>query len=92
MSKSMRVLFDTEQYVTTLKKYGVPDEQAHGFSEGLKAALQQGVATHDDIVALDAKVDAKFSGLKTWLMILTGLVALTSPMAVHVLKSAGLFH
>jgi hypothetical protein len=77
----MRVLFDTEQYVTTLKKYGVPDEQAHGLSEGLKAALYQRVATHDDIVTL-----------KTWMLILTGLVALTSSLAMHILKAVGLFH
>ena len=92
MSQPMRVLFDTERYITTLKKYGVPDDQAHGLSEGLKAALQQGVATHDDIVALDAKLDGKFNSLKTWMFVLTGVVGLTSSAAMHVLKAVGLFH
>ncbi len=85
---AVKITFDTHAYVRTLKNAGFSETQAEALSDGLVVAMTQGVATHDDIVALDAKIN----GLKTWLMVLTGLVAMTSPLAVHVLKAVGLFH
>jgi hypothetical protein len=99
MSNPMRALFDTEQDVTTPKKYGVPDEQAHGFSEGLKAALNQGVATSEDMTRLEArmtvlegKIDNAEKNLKIRLFLIAGLVALTSPVAMHIFKAIGIVH
>ena len=56
MSQSMRVLFDTEEYVTTLKEGGVPDNYAHAMSRGLSRAFNQGVATSEDITRLEARM------------------------------------
>jgi hypothetical protein len=52
----MRVLFDTEEYVTTLKEGGVPDDQAHAMGRGLHHAFHQGVATSEDITMLGARM------------------------------------
>jgi hypothetical protein len=52
----MRVLFDTDEYVTTLKEGGVPDNQAHAMSRGLHHAFRQGVATSEDITKLEARM------------------------------------
>ena len=56
MSQPMRVLFDTDEYVTTLKEGGVPDNQAHAMSRGLHHAFRQGVATSEDITKLEARM------------------------------------
>ena len=56
MSQTMRVLFDTEEYVTTLKEGGVPDDQAHAMGRGLHHAFHQGVATSEDITMLGARM------------------------------------
>ena len=67
MNHTMRVLFDTEEYVTVLKEGGVPDNQAHAMSRGLSRAFNQGVATSDDIVNLGARIDitnAKIDGVE----------------------------
>ncbi len=67
MSHAMRVLFDTEEYVTTLKNGGVPENQAHAMSIGLSRAFSQGVATSEDIINLGARIDmtnAKIDGVE----------------------------
>ena len=67
MSNTMRVLFDTEEYVTVLKEGGVPDNQAHAMSRGLSRAFNQGVATSEDIAHLGARIDitnAKIDGVE----------------------------
>ena len=56
MNHTMRVLFDTEEYVTVLKEGGVPDNQAHAMSRGLHHAFRQGVATSEDITKLEARM------------------------------------
>ena len=57
MSRAMPILFDTHEYVQTLRKGGVPDDQAEAHREALAHAFTQGVATHDDIVGLSARMD-----------------------------------
>jgi len=67
MGDTMRVLFDTEEYVTTLKDGGVPDNYAHAMSRGLSRAFNQGVATSEDIVNLSVRIDildAKIDGVE----------------------------
>ncbi len=63
MGSDMRVLFDTEEYVTTLTDGGVPEKQAHAMSRGLSRAFNQGIATSEDIVRLEGKTDGAEKGL-----------------------------
>ena len=68
MSRAMPILFDTHEYVQTLRKGGVPDDQAEAHREALAHAFTQGVATHDDIVGLSARMDilnGKIDGVET---------------------------
>jgi len=54
----MRVLFDTKEYWSTLKAAGIPEGHATAIVDGLDRAMHQGVATHEDIVALNSDVVA----------------------------------
>lgn len=122
---AMRVLFDTRAYQETLKRSGIPEDQANVHTDALITALFQGVATHEDITdletkigTLDAKVDAlgdelrgaiKAQGAELcgeikaqgagidrkvlnlyWMVGITlATVALTNPLAMHVMKVLG---
>ncbi len=61
----MRVLFDTEEFVSTLKESGVAEAHARALSHALDRAFHQGVATKDDIADLRAQMgilDARING------------------------------
>ena len=53
----VKIAFDTHAYVRTLKNAGFSETKAEGLSDGLAVAMTQGVATHDDIVGLDGRID-----------------------------------
>ncbi|MHB8258029.1 MAG: hypothetical protein ACYDHY_15225 [Acidiferrobacterales bacterium] len=64
----MKILFDTQGYVKTLKAGGVPENQANAMADGLVVAFNQGVATHEDIIELNVRidgVDTKIDGVRT---------------------------
>lgn len=54
---AVKITFDTHAYVRTLKGAGFTETQAEGLSDGLALAMTQGVATHDDIVGLNGRID-----------------------------------
>ncbi len=53
----MRPLFDTEKYISTVKAGGVGDDEAHAMSDALIGALNEGVATNDELVKIGARID-----------------------------------
>ncbi len=53
----MRTLFDTEKYISTVKVGVVGDNEAHAMSKALMSALNEGVATSDDLVKSGAQID-----------------------------------
>ena len=55
---AVKITFDTHAYVRTLKNAGFTETQAEGLSDGLALAMNQGVATHEDIVGLNGRIDA----------------------------------
>ena len=54
---AVKITFDTHAYVRILKGAGFTETQAEGLSDGLALAMTQGVATHDDIVGLNGRID-----------------------------------
>lgn len=59
----MRILFDTIAYYSTLRKSGVPEDQALAMTRALEAALSQGVARREDLEELACRIEAAFSAL-----------------------------
>ena len=53
----MHPLFDTEKYISTVKAGGVGDDEAHAMSDALTGALNEGVATSDELVKIGARID-----------------------------------
>ena len=87
MSESMRVLFDTREYWATLRAAGIPEVQADAIVNGLDRALHQGVATHEDIVALNGRIDVMENRLIVKLgAMMAGLIAAATGVIVMVSK------
>ena len=94
MSEPMRVLFDTRGYWATLRAAGIPEVQADAIVNGLDRALHQGVATHDDIVALNGHMDGlnnRMDAMENRLIVklgamMTGLIAVATGVIVMVSK------
>ena len=59
----MRILFDTLAYYSTLRKSGVPEDQAHALTRALEAALSQGVARREDLEELARRIETAFAAL-----------------------------
>ena len=53
----MRTLFDTQKYISTIKAGGMGDDEAHAMSNALQGALNEGVATSDDLVKSSVRID-----------------------------------
>ena len=53
----MRTLFDTDKYISTVKVGVVGDNEAHAMSRALMGALNEGVATSDDLVKSGIQID-----------------------------------
>lgn len=79
----MAVLFDTQAYHRTLTNAGVPSDQADAHMRALEAALVGGVATKQDILALDQKMDLMSRDLKIWT---GGIAAASIGLIIGVLK------
>lgn len=85
MSEPMRVLFDTKEYWSTLKAAGIPEGHATAIVDGLDRAMHQGVATHEDVVALNSDISSvksdiaimkgDIAGLKTDVLTIKGDIA-----------------
>jgi hypothetical protein len=77
------ITFDTLKYVETLKKAGVPDEQARAQAEALQEVLHTEVATKQDIENMELKIYAHIEKSTTdiikWntgtLLVATGIFA-----------------
>ena len=59
----MRILFDTLAYYSTLRKSGVPEDEALAMTRALEVALSQGVARREDLEALARRIETAFSAL-----------------------------
>lgn len=57
----MRILFDTLAYYSTLRKCGVPEDEALAMTRALEVALSQGVARREDLEALARRIETAFS-------------------------------
>ena len=53
-------LFNALAYVDKLTRSGIPDEQARAHADALEVAFQEGVATKEDLRALEARMDNRF--------------------------------
>ena len=59
----MRILFDTLTYYTTVRKSGVPEDQALAMTRALEVALSQGVARREDLEELARRIETAFAAL-----------------------------
>jgi hypothetical protein len=113
-AKAMKIPFDTLAYIQTLRKSGIDEGCANAHAQALVMAFTQGVATHEDIEEMDARMCAEFANVrsemfqeftkvraemdqgftKTRVLVIATLilVALTNPVALHVLHITGLLH
>lgn len=53
-------LFNALAYVDKLTRSGIPDDQARAHADALEVAFQEGVATKEDLRALEARMDNRF--------------------------------
>jgi len=58
------VLFDTLEYVRKLERAGVPAQQAEAQAEALADALGSAVATHDDLRAVETRLEARIASVE----------------------------
>ena len=55
----METVFDMLAYTRRLTQAGVEHEQAEAFTDALRAAFSEGVATRADIARLESRMDAQ---------------------------------
>ncbi len=59
-AKAMKIPFDTLAYIQTLRKSGIDEGCANAHAQALIMAFTQGVATHEDIEEMDARMSVEF--------------------------------
>ncbi len=57
MGQAMEQVMFSEEYYKALRDGDIPEKQALAMSHALRIALHQGVATHDDMRALDHRME-----------------------------------
>jgi hypothetical protein len=77
--------FDTLKFVETLKKAGVPEDQARAQSEALKDVLSSDVATKHDIKELELKVDSRFEKVQGEITLIKWMIGFNLAMSVSIL-------
>lgn len=64
-AKAMKIPFDTLAYIQTLRKSGIDEGCANAHAQALVMAFTQGVATHEDIEEMDARMCAEFANVRS---------------------------
>lgn len=78
-----QVLFDTQEFVQTMRECGFSESQANGMSRGINRILGEGVATSQDIRELNTKIDNLSNTLT---LRLGGAMAVMLTLVVAILK------
>ena len=85
----METVFDTLAYTRRLTQAGVEHERAEAFTDALRVAFNEGVATRADIARLEARMDAQDAKLDAHMRAVQWVLGLMA--ALLVMMAARLF-